>query len=111
VIMTTHQPPSSAGRNYLARAAAALSAPDWHEHGACRGDPNADDWFPRDKRERRSQPALRARKVCFDQCPVRQLCLEHALAHREPWGIWGGLDEKERNALFGDDRRAGGGSR
>lgn len=30
-----------------------------------------------------------AKKICQD-CPVRQRCLEGALARREPWGVWGG---------------------
>ena len=30
-----------------------------------------------------------AKALCLD-CPVRQQCLEGALARREPWGVWGG---------------------
>lgn len=29
-------------------------------------------------------------------CPVREACLEHALAGREPEGVWGGLTAQER---------------
>jgi WhiB family redox-sensing transcriptional regulator len=32
-------------------------------------------------------------------CPVRQDCLEHALAHGEVLGVWGGLSIKERKRL------------
>jgi WhiB family redox-sensing transcriptional regulator len=31
----------------------------------------------------------RAKAICA-RCPVRQPCLEGALARREPWGVWGG---------------------
>ncbi len=31
----------------------------------------------------------RAKDLCA-ACPIRQLCLEAALARREPWGVWGG---------------------
>ncbi|HEX2272863.1 MAG TPA: WhiB family transcriptional regulator [Acidimicrobiales bacterium] len=31
----------------------------------------------------------RAKAICAE-CPVRQLCLEGALARREPYGVWGG---------------------
>lgn len=30
-----------------------------------------------------------AKTLCRD-CPVRSLCLDGALARREPWGVWGG---------------------
>ena len=32
---------------------------------------------------------LRAKAFCRE-CPVRQPCLESAIARREPWGVWGG---------------------
>jgi len=31
----------------------------------------------------------RAKAICA-KCPVRQECLDGALARREPWGVWGG---------------------
>lgn len=36
-----------------------------------------------------------AKRIC-GVCPVRNECLEHALAHEERFGIWGGLSERER---------------
>lgn len=30
-----------------------------------------------------------AKALCRD-CPVQSLCLDGALARREPWGVWGG---------------------
>src|SRR4029078_10910970 len=30
-----------------------------------------------------------ANAFCFE-CPVKETCLEHAQARREPWGVWGG---------------------
>lgn len=30
-----------------------------------------------------------AKALCLD-CPVRAMCLDHALDRREPWGVWGG---------------------
>lgn len=48
-----------------------------------------------DKLERES----RAKAICA-QCPVREPCLRYALRIREPHGIWGGLNETERNELL-----------
>ena len=35
------------------------------------------------------QDIARAKAICAE-CPVREACLEGALARREPWGVWGG---------------------
>jgi len=37
--------------------------------------------------------------ISASACPVRQECLDYALRVREPFGIWGGLNEAERRAL------------
>ena len=39
-----------------------------------------------------------AKKVC-GACPVKQQCLEYALANDERFGIWGGMSERERRRL------------
>jgi WhiB family redox-sensing transcriptional regulator len=31
---------------------------------------------------------------------VRTLCAEHALTVREPYGVWGGLSEDDRDAIY-----------
>lgn len=36
-----------------------------------------------------------AKSVCW-LCPIRVDCLTAALDRREPYGVWGGLTEKER---------------
>jgi WhiB family transcriptional regulator, redox-sensing transcriptional regulator len=33
-------------------------------------------------------------------CPVRTECAAHALAVREPYGVWGGFSESERLRLL-----------
>lgn len=35
------------------------------------------------------------KSVCWD-CPVRLICLEYALDHKEKYGVWGGLTELQR---------------
>ena len=73
--------------------------PAWMEDGACRGIPNPDVMYPVGERD-----APPARAVC-KPCPVKQTCLEWALATREPHGVWGGLTEADRIQLL-DNRGA-----
>ena len=51
----------------------------------------------RTARERRIE---HAKTICQD-CPVLDQCRDHALATREPYGIWGGLSESERARSLG----------
>lgn len=39
-------------------------------------------------------------KLLCQQCPVLQQCRTHALAAREPYGVWGGLSAEERHQLL-----------
>lgn len=50
----------------------------------------------------------KSRRVCYS-CPIRFDCAQYALQQREPWGIWGGMEEfRVRRALgldaFGNNR-------
>ena len=44
------------------------------------------------------QREQRAKEMCRS-CPVIAQCRSHALAVGEPYGIWGGLSEAERELL------------
>lgn len=71
----------------------------WRQHAACRGlDPLV--FYPATDDE-----ADDAKMVC-DGCPVREACLEHALAVREKEGVWGGATERERRRIIRQRRRA-----
>ncbi len=50
-------------------------------------------WFPDPK-----EPAEAAKAVCAG-CPVRDECLDYALASRQRFGVWGGMSEQERRRL------------
>jgi WhiB family transcriptional regulator, redox-sensing transcriptional regulator len=52
------------------------------------------------KRERVRREAA-AKAICA-VCPALAACREHALAHEEPYGVWGGLGEADRRALIAD---------
>ncbi|MDN5791377.1 MAG: WhiB family transcriptional regulator [Micrococcales bacterium] len=72
--------------------AVALGGLSWQDHSLCaQTDPEA--FFPEKGGSTRD-----AKKVCVE-CPVRQECLEYALANDERFGIWGGLSERERRRL------------
>ena len=70
----------------------------WLDRGACRGlDPEI--FYPETDEE-----SERAKKVC-GSCSVQEACLEHALAHREKEGVWGGATERERRRIIRQRRR------
>lgn len=77
---------------------------DWQLQGNCRGQESAVFFHPDNERgpARRMRQA-RAKQVCRE-CPVIVQCRQHALKTREPFGVWGGLDEDERRAIFANRR-------
>ena len=72
---------------------------EWQLAARCRG---RDDLFfhPHGEREpTRSQRETAAKAICAS-CPVQPECREHALVMREPYGVWGGTTETEREELL-----------
>jgi hypothetical protein len=75
-------------------AVAVLGArPDWQVEGLC-AETDPEQFFPEKGGSNRQVKA-----VC-GRCPVRDACLEYALANGERFGIWGGLSERERRDLL-----------
>jgi WhiB family redox-sensing transcriptional regulator len=74
-----------------------LAWPKWFADALCAqvGVGAADEWFP----EQGGDPSV-ARAVC-DQCPVRALCLDHALADTTLVGVWAGTTGRERGRIRG----------
>jgi WhiB family redox-sensing transcriptional regulator len=66
--------------------------PEWMAQGACVGKPQR--WF---YPEMHAGPGLsnKAKELCA-ACPVRQQCLDYAIANAEQHGIWGGMATRER---------------
>jgi WhiB family redox-sensing transcriptional regulator len=78
---------------------------EWQLQGSCRdADPRL-FFHPEGERgpARRERDAA-ARDIC-GACPVLQQCRSHALTVREPYGVWGGLTEDDREAIYADERR------
>jgi WhiB family redox-sensing transcriptional regulator len=79
---------------------------DWQLGAACRTLPSELFFHPEGERgAARMRREARAKEVCAS-CPVRRSCQAHALAVREPYGIWGGLGEQERAEQLGPVRPA-----
>jgi WhiB family redox-sensing transcriptional regulator len=81
-------------------------AEQWQRFAACKG-PHADLFYPPNTTERREEKANReadAKMICND-CPVKDECLDYAIAINETHGIWGGLNELERKNLTTRRRR------
>jgi WhiB family transcriptional regulator, redox-sensing transcriptional regulator len=70
---------------------------EWRGRSACR-DSSPDIFFPIGT----TGPALEhtdtAKRICT-ACPVREECLEFALATNQEAGIWGATTEEERRKL------------
>ncbi|MDQ1687123.1 MAG: WhiB family transcriptional regulator, redox-sensing transcriptional regulator [Frankiaceae bacterium] len=79
---------------------------EWQFSAACRALPSEMFFHPEGERgSARAQRERRAKAVCA-ACPVRRACESHAMAAREPYGIWGGLGEHERSERLGPARSA-----
>lgn len=78
--------------------------PEWTERAKCLGM-NTEDWYPPRERGTYKMVGDRAKGVCKGSdgtmpCPVRLQCLADAFDRNEPFGIFGGLSHRERNALL-----------
>jgi WhiB family redox-sensing transcriptional regulator len=56
-------------------------------------------WFPVGHGPAALRDTAQAKQVC-GLCPIRWECLQDALAHATPYGIWGGQTEEERRATL-----------
>lgn len=72
---------------------------EWQLYGACRGRGTALFFHPEGERgPRRGQREAAAKALCAG-CPVLLACRRHALAVREPYGVWGGLSVADRDLI------------
>lgn len=73
---------------------------DWQMEGLCRGKSSAVFFHPDNERgPDRVRREERAKAVCLT-CPVLERCRQHALDVEEPFGIWGGMTEGEREQII-----------
>jgi WhiB family transcriptional regulator, redox-sensing transcriptional regulator len=77
----------------------------WRLEAACGGLPSSMFFSPDGERGAARRRRERAAKQVCAGCRVRRRCAEYALAHRERYGVWGGLSEHERAIIW--DRQGG----
>lgn len=68
-------------------------SPQWQARGLCRQTDPDMFYAPPSKKA-----AEAAKRIC-GRCDVRAECLQWALANDEEYGIWGGTDPQEREAM------------
>jgi WhiB family redox-sensing transcriptional regulator len=73
---------------------------DWQLQSACRGEDPALFFHPEGERGPSRTARETAAKAICASCPVIMECAAHALAVREPYGVWGGLSEDDREAIY-----------
>jgi len=72
----------------------------WQEQGLCRSTDPLLFFHPQNERgSSRSRRDQSAKRVCAS-CPVRLECADYAIRAREPYGVWGGLSEDDREAIY-----------
>jgi len=79
----------------------------WQEHGLCREADPLLFFHPQNERGlARIRRDREAKNVC-SRCPVRMECADYAVRAREPYGVWGGLSEEDREVIYArlDTRR------
>ena len=73
---------------------------DWQLLASCRTvDPDI-FFHPEGERGPARRNRDNAAKAVCASCPVLRECAAHALTVREPYGVWGGMTEDEREAIY-----------
>lgn len=72
---------------------------EWQLQGSCRRADATLFFHPEGERGPARLAREQAAKAICAACPVIRECARHALAAREPYGIWGGLSETDRDEV------------
>jgi WhiB family redox-sensing transcriptional regulator len=72
----------------------------WQELGRCRTVDPLLFFHPQNERgSSRTRRDQSAKRVCAS-CTVRLECADYAIRAREPYGVWGGLSEDDRETIY-----------
>jgi WhiB family transcriptional regulator, redox-sensing transcriptional regulator len=77
----------------------------WRAEASCRDLDSSIFFSPDGERGHKRRRREAAAKAVCARCPVQDACADYALANREPYGVWGGLSEAEREAIWRGRRR------
>ena len=72
----------------------------WQDFGSCRETDPLLFFHPQNERGSARVKRDRGAKLVCAGCPVRLECADYAVRAREPYGVWGGLSESEREVIF-----------
>lgn len=73
---------------------------DWQLDSACRGLDSDIFYHPDGERGSARERRVSTAKAICAACPVIAQCRAHALKVREPYGVWGGLGEEDREVIY-----------
>jgi len=73
---------------------------EWSNRAACLSA-EPEQFFPVGGAAAAQWESAAAKAVCA-HCDVLAECRDYALATRQPFGVWGGLDEEERRAVLAE---------
>lgn len=73
---------------------------DWQDSGACRDADPTLFFHPANERGLGRVRRDRAAKAVCARCSVRIECADYAVRAREPYGVWGGLTEEDRERIY-----------
>ena len=74
---------------------------EWQLRAACRGMDSSLFFHPLNEQMPARRRRIAAAKAICGRCPALSDCRSHALTVQEPYGIWGGLSERDRASLLG----------
>jgi WhiB family redox-sensing transcriptional regulator len=77
---------------------------EWQLQGACRTVDSELFFHPYGEREPSRSRRERAALAVCGTCPVLLQCRTYALQAREPYGVWGGLTETDRQDILSGRR-------
>ena len=72
----------------------------WQDSAACVGTEVSLFFHPSHERGSTRVTRDRAAKRVCAVCSVRGECADYAIRAREPFGVWGGLTEEEREVIY-----------